>query len=101
MGVERACGCAAGFGLQDRGFYFEKAARVEEAACCRDDACAVEEGLSALGVRDEVEVAAAVTLLDVRKAVPLLAVFLFANRRGVQALGQHGDLGGVDADLAG
>ena len=84
---------AAGDRMQHRRLDFEIAARDEMAAQRGDDPAAPAQGLAALRVHDQIEVALAVAQLDIGETVKLLG-------QRAQGLGQDGEGGGVDRQLA-
>ena len=94
VGGERTRGGAAGDVMHHRRLHFEEAARVEPAAHRRDHLRAHHEHLARLGVHDQVDVALAVALLDVGKAVPLV-------RQRPQRLGQQAQRVDLHRQLAG
>ena len=71
--------------LHHRGLHLEEAPRVEEGAQGRDEAALHDEGLTDLGIHDQVDIASAVTSLHVLQAVPLLG-------QGAKGLGQELEL---------
>ena len=73
-----------GIDVQHRRLDFEKAALGQPAAHRRDDAAAPPQGLAALRVHDQVEIALAIAHLDIGEAV------IFLGQRQ-QRLGQHRD----------
>lgn len=98
---EGAGGGATGFELEERGFDFEVTAGIKESADFADDSGSVEELLAGFSVCDEVEVAVAIALIDIGEAVPLLAIFFFAEREGVEGFAEGGEGLDVNGFLAG
>ena len=94
MGDEGFGGRATGDGVHHRGFDFEEIARFEEAADVADDFAADDEGVAAVFVGDEVNVALAVACFLVGEAV----VFF---RQGAQRFGEQFEVCGVDGEFAG
>ena len=88
MRRERARERAAVERLQDRRLDLDEALLVEVSANCRDDPRAGDERLTGVRTRDQVELAAAITGLDVAQPVVLV-------RRRAQRLGE--DLEAIDA----
>ena len=81
-------------GGQDGGVHLQKTLLVQIGADLLQDAAALDEGVLDFGVGDQVHVALAVTHFGVGQAVELF-------RQGAQALGQQGQLGDPQAQLAG
>ena len=94
VGDEGFGGRATGDGVHHRGFDFEEIARFEEAADVADDFAADDEGVAAVFVGDEVNVALAVACFLVGEAV----VFF---RQGAQGFGEQFNVVGVDGEFAG
>ena len=92
--LERGGLGAARHGLQGGAFHFHKALAVQEVADVADGLRAGAERFAALGVHDQVKVAAAGTQLLVLQAAEL-------GRQRVQALDQRLPLGHVQGQLAG
>ena len=91
-GDERLCRRAAGDGLHRRRLHLDEAAFVHEVTNLADDRAALVEHVLDVEVGDEVEVALAVTGLDVGEAVPL-------GRQGAQRLANDGELRRLERDL--
>ncbi|KAG1258849.1 hypothetical protein G6F65_015447 [Rhizopus arrhizus] len=94
VGGERLGRCAAGDVMHHRRLDFQEVAVVEPRAHGADDLRALDEDRARFRGHDQVDVALAVTLLDVGQAVPLV-------RQRAQRLGQQADRFGLDRQLAG
>ena len=94
MGDEGFCRRAAGDGVHHRRFDFHEVAAFKEVADVAHDFVAGDEGIAAVFVGDEVNVALAVACFLVGEAV----VFL---RQGAQGFGQQFNVVGVDGEFAG
>jgi len=93
VGGEGPRGGAAVDRLEDGRLHLDEAALVEDAAHGGDQARAGAEGLAALAVDDQVEIALAVALLDIAQPGPLLG-------GRVDRLGQDADRSDKDRALA-
>jgi len=94
VGAEGLGRGAAGHRLHHRGFHLHVAAVVEKFADQPDDLHPLLEHLARLGIDDQIEIALAVTGLDIGQAVELL-------RQRPQRLGDHLQGGGLQRQLAG
>ncbi len=101
VGFERAGGGTTSFELEERGFDFEVAAGIKESADFADDAGAVEQHFPGFFVCNEIEVAVAVSLINVRQAVPLLAIFFFAEGEIVESFAEGGQAVSMEGGLSG
>ena len=101
VGDERTGRCAAGDGLEDRGFHFQIAVLVEIIAHRPDDLRAFLEDLLHLRVDDQVDVAHAVAELGIGEGVINCAFLLLDDRQYAERLAEHSQLRGVDRQGAG
>ena len=92
MGDERTCCRTARDGVEAGRLNFHKAAAIHEAADLAHDCRALLEGVTYLGVDDEVNVTLTVAHIGVLQTVPLL------GQRN-EVLGQQSQLGDLDRDL--
>ena len=97
---EGAGGGATGDGLQDGRFDLKVSAGVEELAHGGVDFAALDEDLLHVGIDHEVDVTLAIALLGVGEAVVDYAVFLLDHGQRPERFREHGQLFGVDRNLA-
>src|SRR5439155_17116541 len=90
--------CATGDGMQDRRFDFKVPSLVQEAPQFADDQAPLHKNVANFTVDDEVNIAAAITNLDIGQSVPLLGQRQKAFRKKCEFVRQHSEFAGTRAE---
>ena len=97
---EGTCRGAAGDGLKHRSLHFEVTMLIEILAHRVEHLVALYEDVAHTGIHHQVDITLTIAELGVGKCVVGLAIFELNDREGTEALGEDGNLPGVDGDLS-